>query len=34
MHADATKSPVPVGKGGGRGTQVTTNLITPAWMSH
>lgn len=34
MHTDATKSPVPVGKGGGRGIQVTTNLMTAAWMSH
>lgn len=34
MHTDATKSPVPVGKGGGRGIQVTTNLITAGWMSH
>ena len=34
MHSDATKSPVPVGKGGGRGIRVTTNLITVVWMSH
>lgn len=29
MHTNATKNPVPVGRG--RGTQVTTNLITAAW---